>query len=349
MPLTEEQFMKLGPEQRKKALEEMRLEDEFKALPSQDRKAINNLVKANKDEPLSQTEAAARGAAQGLAFGFADEIMAGLSAAGKSFIGKEEFQPTFEKALAEQRARDKLAAERFPKTFTGAEVAGAVGISLIPAVGVAGRGAKAATALGKASEGLRLATKFGSGVAEAQKGLKAAQVAAQAAPRFGAGIGRGVAGVAKAGAGGALTGLGKAEEKDLESALVGGTIGAGTGLAAAVAGPVARGLGKAAIKGRRVGAAILSGGKSEVARKALETIRKGLPADQAVATRLDALAQILEKPAGKIEQSALGFIDLLGEAFEKQGGAGLVATHVALLEDPQYQEFLDRIEKVRGE
>lgn len=305
MTMSEEEFKKLSFEEREKVLAGLRMEKDFKNLPNKDRENILTLLKAEKD-PMTQTEASIRGLAQGVGFGFPDEIVAGLSAAGQSFIQGKEFAPLYEKALEKQRSRDKLAAEKFPKSFMGSEVAGAVGISLVPVVGQTGR-------IGQ----------------------------------LGA-VAKGALGAGKAAAGGALTALGKAEDKTLEEAKKGALIGGVTGAAASTLGPVARFMAKGALKSPRTVSAVISGGKSEVVRAALDKIKKGLPAQEAVAQRVDALAKILETPASKLEKGAVKFVDALGNAFEKEGAAGLVTAHAMLMERPEYTEFLDRIEKTKG-
>lgn len=347
MPLTKEEFRKLSPEQREAELGKMRLQAEFKGLDPTDREKILTLMKVEQD-PMTEAEATARGAAQGFAFGFADEVVAGLSAAGQALIGKEEFKPAFEKALVAQRERDKLAEAKFPNLFAGGEVTGAVGSALVPIGGQLGLGARALKAV-KPTKGFFDLTKGGvSALSRVQKPSLISKLLGIKPEQIGKGVARGLTGVGKATVGGAATGLGKAEEKTLEAAKEGAVIGGVTGLGVGLAGPVARGVAKAAIKSPRLIGAVVSGGKSEVVRGVLSKIKKGLPANEAVAQRLDALAKLFETPASKLEKGASKFVDILGEAFEKQGGAGLVTTHVSLLDDPGYSEFLDKVERQKG-
>ncbi|MHC4607715.1 MAG: hypothetical protein ACYTAF_12440 [Planctomycetota bacterium] len=365
MAMTEEQFRALNPEDRKKVLGQMRLEKEFKALPSDDRKQINTLLKANKDEKMSEAEAIARGGAQGFTFGFADELAAGLSAAGQKFLGNSDFQPAFDKALKEQRDRDKLANAKFPKLFTASEVGGAVGVSFVPVVGVAGKSAQAAKGLATATKGLTKAKRSAEqvkkafelkrinlaqpkSVIEAIKGVEKAKAVQAAAPIVGKGIARGATGVGKAAIGGAATGIGKAEDKTIESAKEGALIGGVTGLGASVLGPVLRGLAKTTIKSPAITSAIASGGKSEALKVVFNKLKKDVSTNQAVKMRIDGINKALKAPKSKLTKAGEKFLDTLGEAFEKQGGAGLVTTHLSLLKDPSYSEFLDSVEKQRG-
>jgi hypothetical protein len=362
MAMSEEQFKALNPEDRKKVLGEMRLEKEFKSLPSEDRKQINTLLKASKEEKMSETEAVARGGAQGLAFGFADEIAAGLTAAGQKFLGNEDFQPAFDKALKAQRDRDKLAQAKFPKLFATGEVSGAVATSLIPIVGVAGKSAQAAKglatatkALTKSREGLRLSKKFATGIPAAKesvisaiKGVRQAKEVVSKSPALGKGLARGAAGAGKATVGGAVTGLGKSEDKRLEDATKGALIGGIAGIGASALGPIVRGLAKTTIKSPAIASAIASGGKSEALKVVFNKVKKGISTNEAVKLRIDSISKALKSPKNKITKAGEKFLDTLGEAFEKQGGAGLVTTHVSLLKDPGYVEFLDKIEKQRG-
>lgn len=348
MAMTEEEFRALSPEGRQKALGQLRLEKEFKQLPPADRQQINTLLKAGKDDKMTEAEAATRGAAQGFAFGFADEIVAGLSAAGQKFLGNEDFQPAFEKALKSQRDRDKLAEAKFPKIFGSAEIGGAVGSALIPIGGQLGIAAKGLKAV-KPTKGFFELTK--GGITPLTKQVQRSVIGKLLGitpEQVGKGFVRGVTGVGKAATGGAVTAVGKAEEKTLEEAKKGAIIGGVTGLGVGLAGPIARGVAKTAIKSPRTVGAIVSGGKSEVVRGVLDKVKKGLSAEEAVAQRVDALAKLFETPASKLERGASKFIDILGEVFEKQGGAGLVTTHLSLLEDPGYSEFLDKVEKQRG-
>jgi hypothetical protein len=348
MPVTEKEFVEMNPAQRKRVLGQLRLEADFKALPSEDRKNINTILKVQKDEPMTKIEATARGAAQGLAFGFADEIAAGLSAAGQAFLSKKEFKPAFEKALLGQRERDKLAEAKFPELFATGEVGGAVAGLAIPIGGQLGVGAKALKMV-KPTKNFFDMTRGGISALTKVPGKSViGKILGIAPEQIGKGIGRGVTGIGKASAGGAVTALGKAQEKTLEEAKKGAIIGGVTGLAAGVAGPIARGIGKTAIKSPRLVGAVLSGGKSEIVKGVLNKVKKGLSSQEAVAQRLDALAKLIESPASKLETGAVKFLDILGEAFEKQGGAGIVTAHISMLDDPGYSDFLDKVEKQKG-
>lgn len=90
------------------------------------------------NEDVSTTEAALRGAAQGLAFNYADELIAG----GKALVTDQ----TYDEALTETRQAFKDAQEAHPVAFTGSEIAG--GMVGFGKIGMAAKGIKGVAALG---------------------------------------------------------------------------------------------------------------------------------------------------------------------------------------------------------
>lgn len=348
MAMTEQEFLKLSPKKQEETLGALRLEKDFEALPTEDQVKINSLLKADKAAPMDELEAGARGAAQGLTFGFADEIAAGLTAAGTSFIGKEEFRPEFEKALERQRGRDKLAQEKFPKLFTGTEIAGAVGTALIPMGAQLGIGARASR-LVKPAKGFFDLTRGGiTALSRIRRDSAIAKALGITSAELGKGVARGVTGVAKATLGGAALGLGKAEDKTKEAALEGALIGGVFGAGAAILGPAARAVGKLTIRSPEIVQAIATGGKSAAIRTVLQKVKGKLPAKEIAKGKIDALLKASSAPEGRLASGAEKFLDILGEALEKQGGSGLVAAHLSLLESPEYTDFLDKVEKQKG-
>lgn len=317
MPLSQEEFIALPTEERAKVLKQIKLEKDFKALPSEDRAKVLGLLKAKKESEMTQTEAGARGLMQGASYGFADEAIAGLTSLGKKFVQKvASFDEERSKVVPEQplaqiysdelrslRSRDALAEEKFPKTFGTGEVVGAVGTTLIP---IAGQAGKAFT--------------------------------------FGQQAVRGATGAAKAALGSGLTAVGKSEDKSIEDFKTGATIGGTVGGAASLAGPLGRGLAKMAVKSPGTVSAIATGGKSAAMGMVFSKLKNFVSKDDAIGQKLDSIAKAVEVPRTKLTKAAVGFIDTLGEAFEKQGAAGLVSTHAVLLKDPKYIKFLDEVE-----
>lgn len=92
-------------------------------------------------EPISQTESGLRGAAQGVSFGFADEVSGAIEAAADIATGDKtisEFSSLYTKYRDESRDAFKDAEQQNPKSYLSGEVAGAVGSVLVPA-GIAGK------------------------------------------------------------------------------------------------------------------------------------------------------------------------------------------------------------------
>jgi hypothetical protein len=209
---------------REEELELQKLEEEQSLLTSQLDEVRSQLQPAAEQVELAQApetsmlEAGARGAAQGLTFGTADEMAAALEA---GLTDKP-----YEQALEESRAEYKAAEQEYPLTTLGGEIAGGVGqgIALTAAAGPAGAAAAGAGALGK----LRRAAQLAKGVI---------------LPSKEAGAVKNIAKLAGSGAAiGGATAVGKSEEEGLarlkelpagaaSGAVVGGVIGGvGAGL-----------------------------------------------------------------------------------------------------------------------
>ncbi len=132
-------------------------------------------------------ESAARGVAQGVTMGFADEIQAGIRSLGSD--------KTYEQLRDDYRAGDSIAHEANPKTFTGSEIGGSVAGAFIPGLGAAGavtKGAGIAAKVGKtAAIGGLLGGVSGAGHSE---GATAGEVLTDAAKEAALGAGLGVGG-----------------------------------------------------------------------------------------------------------------------------------------------------------
>ena len=160
-----------------------------------------------KEPETTQLGAIARGTAQGLTFGFADEI----TAAAESAFGRD-----YEEALKETRDRYKLAEKERPGAYRTAEIGSGLASVFIPGLGAV-TGGKAALAGGKALKSL----------IQAKRGAELTGKGARAAEAVGTGI-----------AGGALGYIGASEadvlsKQTLESA---GQLAADVGTGAVVGG-----------------------------------------------------------------------------------------------------------------
>ena len=116
----------------------------------------------------SELGAVGLGAAQGLTFGFADEIEAGL----RSTLGDE----TYQEAVEEARKKYKKAEEERPGTYYGTQIGTGIAASFIPVAGqlgaasVAARAGKAAKDIYTAKKGIDVASKAARGVELATAG-----------------------------------------------------------------------------------------------------------------------------------------------------------------------------------
>lgn len=107
-------------------------------------------------DPTSDLGAFAHGIGQGATLGFSDELKAGLR-----WLDGEDYS----KALNSEQELLKKIEQFHPRSFKGGDLAGSVGVGLIPGVGLVGKGAKAAIAGGAAIGGL-------SGVGHADEGQR---------------------------------------------------------------------------------------------------------------------------------------------------------------------------------
>ena len=187
-----------------------------------------NTIKPETTEP-SRTEAALRGAGQGLSLGFADEL-AGLGEAGyKAVTGREDyndFMQNYKKHRDESRSNFEAAEKAHPGFYRGGELTGGLtGFALAPGGTLAKLGAMgAAGSLGQEKD-------INSDTALPALGRAATSGAANAA--FGAALGKlgasGPIGRLAAGAGaGAATGAALTEDPDnrARNAMIGGVLGA---------------------------------------------------------------------------------------------------------------------------
>lgn len=313
-PISEQEFMKLPPAEQERLLGQMEQEQQFSALPPQDQEGVLKVMEATQQAQPGQLEAGARGAAQGLSLGFADEIIGGLSAAGKQFIEtlqtgappERMLQERIPEEIATQRTRDIASEAQFPKTFGAAELGGAVaGAAVAPGAAI-GRGA---------------------GV-----------------------VGRGLAGIAKSAGLSALTAAGKSESKLGSRELKGemeksALIGAGVQAAASALIPGGRVAGKIAVRAPGVAGAVATGGKTTALKAGLDVALKGMSPKEAITNRLSALKKVLDTPEGKIPRALEKSFDLLEQSLNTQGSAGLLAAHGRLLQDPTYRKFLEKESK----
>lgn len=90
---------------------------------------------AQADKP-SELNSLARGAAQGVSFGFADELAGGVGAAIRKALGDQaSLMDIYEEERNDSRKAYKTAEETNPKSYMGGQVGGAVGTALIPGLG----------------------------------------------------------------------------------------------------------------------------------------------------------------------------------------------------------------------
>lgn len=101
--------------------------------------------------PISKTESALRGAAQGATFGFADELQGGALGALEAFKsgGAKSFREAYEQQRDAARAKFTAAQQENPLAYLGGQVAGGIaGSALTPGAGVVGIASRAASAIG---------------------------------------------------------------------------------------------------------------------------------------------------------------------------------------------------------
>lgn len=223
-------------------------------LAEEEEASAAEVVEAPKMEALPEEEddgfdlgASARGAAQGLTFGFGDELSAGLAAGMGALTGQGDFSDLYSSTRDQIRSENTEASEVSPGSYAVGEMAGAV---LSPMPGGVARGAGAA-ARGSRLMQLAKAAK----TAREAKALGAAKTLAAPAARqtFGQGMKEaGKAGLragARGGAEGAAYSAGLSEEDSMGGvamdalqgmAVAGGVSGGGTAAARSIK-PLARG------------------------------------------------------------------------------------------------------------
>jgi len=104
--------------------------------------------------PVSSLESFGRGAAQGVTFGFGDEMYAGIKGAG-SAIGGGSFRDTYNREVEAVRQANTSARQANPLAYIGGEVVGGMALP-VGVAGTAARGARAAVSLGgRAARGAR--------------------------------------------------------------------------------------------------------------------------------------------------------------------------------------------------
>lgn len=349
MAMTEKEFAALPSDERENVLNKARLARDFATLPSADRETILKLKKAEKELPMSQFEAGARGTGQGLTMGWMDEAVANMTAAGKKFAGMmgmamnpnfTDNSPSFseikDSELERTRTRDQLAEQKWPGTFKTTEIGGSVLTAFVPV----GRMLGAAATTGKT---LQFADEAAQGVKYvAPKIVEAAQGISRP---IGKGLMSGATGMAKGAVLGGSTALGKADKlpENRQQFIDEILPAAGVQAVANIVGPLARGTSKAAVKapGMYARSLLPMGPAGKSMYDAVAETTKNLAKDTAKDLKLEPLMNAL-KSGSKIAGNAG---NVLIEAFEKQGGAGMVAAHVMMLEDPKYKKYLESLDK----
>ncbi len=179
--------------------QKVRVDDSFMQLSPEDQNAtVDEIAKSfasKRTGTIGETvDAAVRGAANALTFGFADRLAAGAGAA--TGIGGERGE--YEKNLATQRAIDKANLEEHPIATIGGELAGGLALPV-------GAAARAATMPGRMAAGAGMGAAQGAlyGAGSSPDLTNAPQVAGNMGA--GAGVGALVGGAAPA----VLEGLGK--------------------------------------------------------------------------------------------------------------------------------------------
>lgn len=94
----------------------------------------NGAPQAAPKPQVSQIESGARGAVQGLTFGFGDEIYGGVKGAANYLLGDGDFSQTYARERDAVREANKRAQEANPGTYLAGEIGGSV---VVPGAGVA--------------------------------------------------------------------------------------------------------------------------------------------------------------------------------------------------------------------
>lgn len=160
---------------------------------------------APQEPAMGRFESLRRGAAQGLTFGFRDELYGGLKGAYDYATGAGSFGDSYAKARDESRALDTQAQQSNPGTYLAGEVVGSLPVpgalakaGISPMAKVAGEGLKARS-LAAAKEGVAYGALYGAGKGEGVEGTTEGTITG--------GIGGGLVGGALPAVGDAVGGL----------------------------------------------------------------------------------------------------------------------------------------------
>jgi hypothetical protein len=287
------------------SVKQLRVEERLRDLPEETRQELLRVFQAVEEHPeMGQFMAGVRGTAQGLTFGFSDEIVAGLSAGAKSFLQDRDFQEVYAAEVEKARRADIAAETLHPGTFGTTRAGGAIASTFVPG-------------------------SLGARGAQTGKGFTAGL----------GGLARGTAAATAAAAGETEAGFGTEEfKRDIS---IGAGLGGGVQALANVAGPfgriiakhspqVAKGLSTAFIGEK------LSGTAVQFTKNTAKAMAKH------IGGKHPAVAKAVTKAAESAKSGGAAFLNMLAESFEKRGGAGLVTMHTILMQDPAYQQFIER-------
>lgn len=146
---TKEEFATLNPEEQKQVLDaggevddKVRFtEEEFVTLSPEEQNEMNARPDVIVQKDISGVESAARGAAQGVSFGFADEVVGAVKAGGdvlEEVMSGNTTNPfadlsaSYSKYKNEYRANDRAAEDLNPKSYIAGQVGGSVASTMLP-------------------------------------------------------------------------------------------------------------------------------------------------------------------------------------------------------------------------
>lgn len=284
-------------------------------------------IEEHPKETTTQAEAAARGIAKGVTFGFADRITAALEWAvtggGKSY----------DQALEESRKNYETTEKEWPKTTFGSELVGGAASTLIPGVGAVGRTAQAANA----AKALKAAVAIGDTVAaNAAKSILTKEL---------------IRGGAQSGA---LAGLGNSKDfNDLKGTAV--SVGTGAALGGTLGYVVPETIEKAAKTkiGQAIGKSATKAG--EIIKERLKPKRWQIPEFKTQPEKQARVDQIVKQgqDSGLTDRQILNTIatefkdipiESLEDAFKEKGIVGKIKQTVAGSQEAA--EFIDRPEQL---
>lgn len=161
-------------------------------------------------EAVSELDALASGFADGLTFGWGDELKGGLDAA-TAFLGGKDAGNAYRRSVFQSRQHQQAAQEQHPLGYMGGQLGGTILPLLIPFAGEAGAASRAAGAGAEAASGRGVAGALRSFMTPRNTGL----------------VSRVIGGAKVGGAAGVVSGAGHADDHDrFTGAVTGGTIGA---------------------------------------------------------------------------------------------------------------------------